>query len=836
MSSLTSLGTPVIGGIVRDDKGMGVPEARLALFWGGRAATDVAYTNVSGHWTYSGVPRRALGRLRIQVTQPAFAPASFGGLSPKELLTKSAVITLAPAVDITGIVVDGAGHPIPGARVTTAANGFRNANSTPDDISDNTGHFVLHHVGVGASLPVTTFAAGFGPSFQNVVVDPNKPLKIVLSPGKIVRGTITDHAGNPLAGVNVEIAPWGGNYASLNIRTTTNAKGQYELRDMPKDDVQLSVDRQGYTPTNIDIPADQTQGDAKLSQIPSIHGRVIDAVTHKPIGDFTLIAGAEWQGNDTPNFGGMRSEFSNGSYSMTIDGFGGEIAAWYVRVEAKGYKPLISPPIYGSGQQDFSLTRGKDIVGLILKPDGTPCPGVTYAVAFQGSQVWVQQGQVQQNGQQHALTDGRGRFDIPPQIGDFTIVATSPAGFARVDSKQLAKFPNIRLAPWGAIDGTITVKGKPAADERISGYCNDPSNTVYCDFDIQSDSHGHFHIEDVAPGIYSVNRLVAINGQQGAWMNTMTESVTVEPGKTATVALGGVTRSIAGRVVIPAEYAGRNDWSIFGQAMSVADLPVPLMPPAIGKGTLQMRRAWLDAYMQTPAGQKYRAQILSRRQFNVQVANDGSFTADDVRPGKYDLMVSMYVRNQQAFQVIAARSIRFTVLPPRAGDDSPLQLPDIKLALDKPLSVGAAAPQIIANNLDGRPFKLTDCRGKFVLIQFWSAQGFGLDQIGALKSTWLAFGKDPRLLIVSVSLDPTPDITADYVADHDLPWTQLFMGQNIAAYHMITPYMAHGSPIGLISPDGKILATGLRGDAIQEAVAKALAAAGKASPTSRHAP
>jgi hypothetical protein len=92
-----------------------------------------------------------------------------------------------------------------------------------------------------------------------------------------------------------------------------------------------------------------------------------------------------------------------------------------------------------------------------------------------------------------------------------------------------------------------------------------------------------------------------------------------------------------------------------------------------------------------------------------------------------------------------------------------------------------------------------------------------------MKATFDAFGKDPRFAMISLSLDKEASAPKRFARSHGIAWTQGFLGD--WSNDKVTPtYGVHGIPaLFLIGPDGKILATQLRGTNILTTVAANLA-------------
>ena len=156
--------------------------------------------------------------------------------------------------------------------------------------------------------------------------------------------------------------------------------------------------------------------------------------------------------------------------------------------------------------------------------------------------------------------------------------------------------------------------------------------------------------------------------------------------------------------------------------------------------------------------------------------------------------------------------------------DAPVDIGKVMLKAAVDLKAGDVAPDLSIKTLDGRSLKLSDFRGKYVLLDFWATWcGPCVGEMPNLKATYDTFGKDARLVMISLSLDPDRASPEKFVKDNGIGWTQVFLGE--WSKDLITlSYGVFAIPkIFLIGPDGKVLATGLRGPKIKKAVAAALA-------------
>ena len=139
----------------------------------------------------------------------------------------------------------------------------------------------------------------------------------------------------------------------------------------------------------------------------------------------------------------------------------------------------------------------------------------------------------------------------------------------------------------------------------------------------------------------------------------------------------------------------------------------------------------------------------------------------------------------------------------------------------KTLAIGAIAPDFTQNDTLGHPVKLSDFRGKYVLLDFWASWcGPCRRENPNVVKTYNEF-KDKNFTILSVSLDNENGRQAwlDAIKKDGLTWTQVSDLQywNNAAAQL---YQIRSIPQNfLIDPQGKIIAKDLRGDALSAKLA-----------------
>ena len=91
--------------------------------------------------------------------------------------------------------------------------------------------------------------------------------------------------------------------------------------------------------------------------------------------------------------------------------------------------------------------------------------------------------------------------------------------------------------------------------------------------------------------------------------------------------------------------------------------------------------------------------------------------------------------------------------------------------LEKPV------PDFSATDLDGKPISLQQYRGKVVLLDFWAVwHSFCIGDILNIKEIYNTY-KDQGFDVIGVSLDTDETKLRNYLKENDIPWRQIFSGQ-----------------------------------------------------------
>lgn len=336
-------GTPVAGAEVRLIGSPRIDESPLT-----------ATSGEKGEFRFDAVHPGPNLALLVKPPEPDLAPAQRGGLPVVAGQTLEAVVvTLDQAATIEGRVVGIDGRGAPYARVTVEkvpGYAWRALKSGPQFLADATGSFTVEGIPASSVVVSAKLDEAFSqPQKLELVAGVTQPVEIRLEQGAVIRGTVVDAAGLPVAdalvsafrqdpgfqtpsiepapanadpkkkegpklkigGRKIDVAEYrdrdgdptqrllsaatgGGDRQGWAFRgfARTDASGVFAVGGLaPGENYSLSVRHPEYSPwLEVGVPADGQPRDIHLGLLLELDGVVLDSATRRPLPEFRVTA------------------------------------------------------------------------------------------------------------------------------------------------------------------------------------------------------------------------------------------------------------------------------------------------------------------------------------------------------------------------------------------------------------------------------------------------------------------------------------------------------------------------------------------------------------------
>jgi RNA polymerase sigma factor (sigma-70 family) len=397
-------------------------------------------------------------------------------------------------------------------------------------------------------------------------------------------------------------------------------------------------------------------------------------------------------------------------------------------------------------------------------------------------------------------TSSEGHFTVTPSDRPISIVARAAGGYGAVRIVDASKPLSISIQPWARIEGTVRSGSKPVASARVQ-VAQYGDQVEWDQWHIVKqrvltcDDKGHFAMDRVVPGHNVIGRVISANMLPTRFIN-----FDLPAGTTTAISVGGTGRTVIGLLPMSARSFG------FRSAQVLFRQPEMKLLPDWDKLSDEQKQKLQKAWWATP---EFKAWQQNANVAQIEIGRDGVIRAEDIPPGNYNLQVQLGESSPHSYYIETAGwgSTGLTVPPVTpALLDQPLDIGEVQVQLEKRIGIGELAPEITGDSLDGSSAKLSDFRGKYVLLHLWNTtQRDTLDTIHMLRALLDRFGDDPRLAVVGLSVEDSPDSARKAIKDEQMNWPQILL-HGWSDPRLPRPYTLSPSHLFLIDPDGHLVA------------------------------
>lgn len=469
----------------------------------------------------------------IQTAAPGFLGAD-DQVGVQTGTRRGPTLALEPALAAAGVVVDEQGRPVPGVEVrATPQLGRRIRSATMrsggTSRTSGSGRFRFGGLAAGLAHELRLSRAGFAPATAEVPpLQPGRPvsdLRIVLRKGRTGFGHVVDQAGQPVAGAQVVLRSAARGDMRMRVRNlrepeppieaATDAKGRFELRDLPPGNYELTARGAGYAPLTVPgLEVPQGGGSTDLGTVTLVPGVALEGYATDPQGQ--PVAGAEVRvieasADRMSRFLRMDEAEPPPAATSGQDGFfrvEDRRAGETVDLDASrpGYAPASAPGVRVPTEQPVRLVLQPSaaVEGRVVDPDGKPVPGTRVVVDPADPMAMGRMRVFSASRMRQAVADESGFFRVEDVIPGAIEVRAIATGYTTAELKNLEVRPGqelrgveVVLAPGAVIEGRVfSPSGKPLVGATVS--LSESSGFTFRGG--ASDGDGRYRLDGIPPG------------------------------------------------------------------------------------------------------------------------------------------------------------------------------------------------------------------------------------------------------------------------------------------------------------------------------------------------
>ena len=789
-------------------------------------------TDGEGRWQLGNTPAPARGRkdyeftLKLShddyVTDEHWGESQQAqGIGTEDFRRGDAKLVLKRGTSVYGPVTDEQGKPITKGWVVWGDEPYFFDGVFEAELKED-GTFRTPPLPVGEH-PITIVAPGYAAQRRVVKVgsDPsNQPFK--LKPGKRIEIRFVDTAGNPIPKVGVWLAnssspnTWQNSNALHNhkhpnvpeygIARSANEEGVFVWDWAPEEPVRYSIGAKGFAPKELSLVPKRDPHIVKLAGARVIEGKVTDTTTGKLIENFRAMPVIVFR----PNFFSTRysdlKKGVDGQYELPLTGSGNPKSRYRVRIEADGYRSIVSEesfgPTDGRVRLDVQLAPAPTRKGRVFDSYDNPIANASIIV---GTSTWVPSttnGEPDSWGERILQSDSDGRFELNATTEQIRLRVIHDAGiFERLYQPEEESIGDVKLQPWAKVSGRLVQKGQPVGNQTI--YFNrlvkrGLGEARFQDsYYAQTGPDGTFSFDRLPPGGGSVRPYL------GPWRDsllTSAESLPVElkPGEQREVVIGGEGAVLSGQVVA----TGRDDVPLdrkyslnylVSRDRAVSELPADF--PALSfDPSAPMEPSWrLDPRFSDWLG--------TRENHFVKLTPDGMLQVTGVAPGDYDLVIQLY--EQPAGCLV--ETVGEKIVPVTVEGDGKIDLGQIEVPCRAGPRPGSDMRAFEFVDASGKEQSVYDMKGRYVLMHVWASWCttcmHSMNDIQQMAESPEA----EVVTFVGLNVDGDPKRASDIANQMNWSWSQNYLGDDSDMSRQLA--LSSVPTYYLIGPEGKLVAS-----------------------------
>ena len=568
-----------------------------------------------------------------------------------ELKNGTARLIIPRGFPVDGIVVNDSGEPIVGAEVVEASQ-WGNLKVLSRSKTDSTGSFHLVNRPAREMIFAASAEKYASVSIVAKVRSGMEPVRLQLPNEQPLRGHVVDEAGHPLH-AGIQLADYLNEGLGFEWKGETDADGKFIWRGAPTNELVFAMNSMdgAFDFRLLRLRATTNEQLIVVRSIGGtvhIRGKVFDAETKKPVENFIVQISKEQHGEprDVPE---DQLELHGNAFEIKIpssDFTPGWMPVWQVKIETKDYESTLSREfMFNEGDQEleFALKRGGKFLGTILTPDGMPAAKAQIETAAKDYGVEAREnGRLGMYGYEKgsAHTDATGHFELKKITKATALVVYHESGWAIAPVVEGENKFDLKLQPWGRIEGTLSQGGIPGVGKKVNleNLIWDFTDPLRFLCEAKTDRDGHFVFEKLPAREY---KLVLFTQNKAAnrneYISTMQTPVEVRAGETTTVTFGSAGTSVSARLRAPASLAKLKWKNSF--AMLRRDVALPADPPRSDFVSNAAHTAARLARIHDPVFMTASHEL---RDYLGKVSDDGVVSFENIPAGNYILEAKFY--------------------------------------------------------------------------------------------------------------------------------------------------------------------------------------------------